>query len=167
MKKVNDRRVKFEYQIDPQYLFAYGPIIPVTATLPEHTILKRSKIDGIKTDPILAKMVIDTGSNISYLDPEIIDQLGLPLFDEEPRLVSVLSERPEEVFQYLGALEINFTKNGFDCQFIWSGFIHSLPPNCSTIHYQGLLGRDFLRVFETSFNFRDGIIGMRYAGRRE
>lgn len=123
-------------------LLAKGPLVDAEI-YPNETSFLRHKNKEARQQVISVKLLIDTGSNISGLNRELIDQLQLPMYGEKAEidgtggLISLNRYRCVLYMRVFGskALPLDIVEGRFD-----------------EVPYDGVLGRDVLQYCNLQFD---------------
>lgn len=165
--KVNDRRVWYRFDVDPDTdLLAYGIIVPAIIEMPRPARLRASYEGTPVPHPINCDVLIDTGSNVSHISPEIARDAHLKLIERGAE-IEVVDGQKVRCDKYVGEimLRLKTIRSGqpYESRFpIFTEFHASkaAKPN----KYQGLIGRDVMRYFDLRVNGRTGEIALRFTG---
>lgn len=166
-RKTNDKRVSYELSFDrDEELLAFGAIIPVKISVTESALLAGSVQGKEYPLPVECKMIIDTGSNVSYIQPEIALSAGLRLMDKG-REITLIDQNKGYSDIYYGDVIIEFEKvkgsKRHEFWFLVSSMLYTAKMP-QPKKYQGLIGRDILKYFELKINGSTGLLSLKYKG---
>lgn len=138
----------------------WGPLINVVVTASAPRIAALTKINQAIPNPIVAKLVVDTGASLTSIDTTILMQLGLTSKGKTPIHTPSTQAQPHLADQY----DVGIIIYGLNMQTV----CHSIPTlpvvdgAFKAKGIDGLLGRDILMMARMNYGGPDGWYGISF-----
>jgi hypothetical protein len=153
----------FESKFNPKQLFAYGPVVTAYIEIPESMKLARKALGKPVPDPVLCRMLVDTGATRSYVTPSIALLADLPIIDDDIEIIGV--GQTSRGKRHFARMTLKFKKITRGREIVKSVVVNSevtsgaLP---KAPHIDGLIGRDVLSHFRFTYNGESGSVTFQY-----
>ena len=137
----------------------WGPLIHVVVSASGPRVTALTQAGQAAPQPILAKLVVDTGASLTAIDVSILNQLGLSPTGKTPIHTPSTSGSPHQANQY----DVGITIFGHNNALAFSNSaLPVIDGNFKTQGIDGLLGRDVLATSRMNYSGADSWYGISF-----